>query len=94
MYLLRSSSSRSVHSAPARRRRMVVCGMASTPPGPEDARPATPEYSWSVSRHDCFETCRRRYFYSYYAAAEDPEIRRLKKLSALPLWAAPSAFPV
>jgi hypothetical protein len=45
------------------------------------------EYSWSVSRHDCFETCRRRYFYSYYAANDDPEIRRLKKLSALPLWA-------
>ena len=44
-------------------------------------------FSWSVSRHDTFATCRRRYFYSYYAAAEDPEIRRLKKLSALPLWA-------
>jgi len=44
-------------------------------------------FSWSVSRHDTFATCRRRYFYSYYAANEDPEIRRLKKLSALPLWA-------
>jgi hypothetical protein len=44
-------------------------------------------FSWSVSRHDCFESCRRRYFYSYYAAAENPEIHRLKKLSALPLWA-------
>jgi CRISPR/Cas system-associated exonuclease Cas4 (RecB family) len=44
-------------------------------------------FSWSVSRHDTFATCRRRYFYSYYAALEDPEIRRLKKLSALPLWA-------
>jgi hypothetical protein len=44
-------------------------------------------FSWSVSRHDSFETCRRRYFYSYYAAKEDPEIQRLKKLSALPLWA-------
>ena len=32
-------------------------------------------------------SCRRRYFYSYYAAEEDPEIHRLKKLSALPLWA-------
>ncbi len=48
---------------------------------------ASHDYSWSVSRHDCFDTCRRRYFYSYYAATEDPEIRRLKKLSALPLWA-------
>ena len=45
------------------------------------------EFSWSVSRHDCFATCRRRYFYSYYAAPEDPEIQRLKRLSALPLWA-------
>jgi PD-(D/E)XK nuclease superfamily protein len=45
------------------------------------------DFSWSVSRHDTFSTCRRRYFYSYYAAAEDPEVRRLKKLSALPLWA-------
>lgn len=44
-------------------------------------------FSWSVSRHDSFATCRRRYFYSYYAATEDPEIHRLKKLSALPLWA-------
>ena len=44
-------------------------------------------FSWSVSRHDTFATCRRRYYYAYYAAAEDPEVRRLKKLSALPLWA-------
>ena len=40
-----------------------------------------------MSRHDTFNSCRRRYFYSYYAAEDDPEIRRLKKLSALPLWA-------
>jgi CRISPR/Cas system-associated exonuclease Cas4 (RecB family) len=45
------------------------------------------EFSWSVSRHDSFQTCRRRYFYSYYASQEDPEIHRLKRLSALPLWA-------
>ena len=45
------------------------------------------EFSWSVSRHDTFATCRRRYFYSYYVAPDDPEVRRLKKLSALPLWA-------
>ena len=44
-------------------------------------------FSWSASRHDAFATCRRRYYYSYYAANEDPEIKRLKKLSALPLWA-------
>ncbi len=44
-------------------------------------------FSWSASRHDTFATCRRRYYYSYYAALDDPEIHRLKKLSALPLWA-------
>jgi hypothetical protein len=44
-------------------------------------------FSWSASRHDTFATCRRRYYYAYYAANEDPEIKRLKKLSALPLWA-------
>lgn len=45
------------------------------------------DFSWSVSRHDSFSTCRRKYFYSYYASNDDPEIKRLKKLSALPLWA-------
>ena len=45
------------------------------------------DFSWSVSRHDTFSSCRRKYFYSYYLAPDDPEIHRLKKLSALPLWA-------
>ena len=45
------------------------------------------EFSWSVSRHDSFARCARRYYYAYYAAPEDPEIQRLKRLSALPLWA-------
>jgi hypothetical protein len=45
------------------------------------------EFSWSVSRHDTFSSCRRRYFYSYYLSPDDPEIHRLKKLSALPMWA-------
>ncbi len=45
------------------------------------------DFSWSVSRHDSFTTCRRKYFYSYYASNDDPEIYRLKKLSALPMWA-------
>jgi CRISPR/Cas system-associated exonuclease Cas4 (RecB family) len=45
------------------------------------------EFSWSASRHDSFASCRRRYFYSYYASLEDAEIHRLKKLSALPMWA-------
>jgi CRISPR/Cas system-associated exonuclease Cas4 (RecB family) len=44
-------------------------------------------FSWSASRHDTFATCRRRYYYAYYAALEDPEVKRLKRLSALPLWA-------
>ena len=44
-------------------------------------------FSWSVSRHDTFQSCRRRYFLSYYASLDDPEIRRLKRLSALPMWA-------
>jgi ATP-dependent helicase/DNAse subunit B len=47
----------------------------------------TQSFSWSVSRHDTFNSCRRKYFYAYYASLEDAEIRRLKKLSALPLWA-------
>lgn len=45
------------------------------------------EFSWSLSRHDTFATCKRRYYYAYYAAREDPEVYRLKKLSALPMWA-------
>lgn len=60
---------------------MEVVGVPSAP-----ERDKT-EFSWSVSRHDCFQTCRRRYYYSYYASNDDPEIYRLKKLSALPLWA-------
>jgi CRISPR/Cas system-associated exonuclease Cas4 (RecB family) len=44
-------------------------------------------FSWSVSRHTTFAACRRRYYYSYYAAYQDPEVKRLKGLSALPLWA-------
>ena len=44
-------------------------------------------FSWSASRHDTFSSCRRKYYYSYYASHEDDEIKRLKKLSALPLWA-------
>jgi CRISPR/Cas system-associated exonuclease Cas4 (RecB family) len=60
--------------------------MPGPPPSgvpPSGGRP----FSWSASRHDTFATCRRRYYYSYYASLENEEIRRLKKLSALPLWA-------
>lgn len=57
------------------------------PPSDGAPIPGGRPFSWSASRHDTFATCRRRYYYSYYAALEDEEIRRLKKLSALPLWA-------
>jgi len=55
----------------------------STGDGSNGGRP----FSWSASRHDTFASCKRRYYYSYYASLDDPEIYRLKKLSALPLWA-------
>ncbi len=44
-------------------------------------------FAWSASRHDTFATCPRKYYYSYYGILEDPEVRRLKQLSALALWA-------
>ena len=44
-------------------------------------------FAWSASRHDTFATCPRKYYYSYYAVVEDPEVERLKQLSALALWA-------
>jgi hypothetical protein len=57
------------------------------PPAIADASTVARPFSWSASRHDTFASCRRRYYYSYYASLDDPEIYRLKKLSALPLWA-------
>jgi CRISPR/Cas system-associated exonuclease Cas4 (RecB family) len=60
--------------------------MSGVPPRVEPAAGARP-FSWSASRHDTFASCRRRYYYSYYASLDDEEIRRLKKLSALPMWA-------
>ncbi len=44
-------------------------------------------FAWSASRHDTFATCPRKYYYSYYGILHDPEVRRLKQLSALALWA-------
>ena len=44
-------------------------------------------FAWSASRHDTFATCMRKYYYSYYGILEDPEVQRLKQLSALSLWA-------
>jgi CRISPR/Cas system-associated exonuclease Cas4 (RecB family) len=64
--------------------------MPETLPSVEPARETAPgpkPFSWSASRHDTFMSCKRRYYYSYYGSADDPEIYRLKKLSALPLWA-------
>ena len=60
--------------------------MPGLPPHGESSPGGRP-FSWSASRHDTFATCRRRYYYSYYASLEDDEVRRLKKLSALPMWA-------
>jgi len=57
------------------------------PPPHGEPPPAGRPFSWSASRHDTFSTCRRRYYYSYYASLEDDEVRRLKKLSSLPMWA-------
>jgi CRISPR/Cas system-associated exonuclease Cas4 (RecB family) len=56
-------------------------------PAPAESPSGPRPFSWSASRHDAFATCRRRYYYAYYASLEDDEVRRLKKLSALPLWA-------
>ena len=44
-------------------------------------------FAWSSSRHDTFATCPRKYYYSYYGILDDPEVQRLKQLSALALWA-------
>lgn len=44
------------------------------------------QLSWSISRHETFTTCRRKYYHNYYASFEVGEIDRLKKLSNLDLW--------
>jgi len=49
----------------------------------------TPILGWSITRYDMFTTCKRRYYYQYYAKY-DPEIKRakidaLKKLTSIPL---------
>jgi len=54
--------------------------------GEEQTRDAR-AFAWSASRHDTFATCPRKYYYSYYGILEDPEVQRLKQLSALALWA-------
>ncbi len=56
---------------------------------------APPKFSWSATRGNTFEDCRRAYFYQYYLAngraeGADPDdvarAARLKRLSSLPLW--------
>lgn len=59
---------------------------AFTEKGPETVRDAR-AFAWSASRHDTFATCMRKYYYSYYGILDDPEVQRLKQLSALALWA-------
>jgi len=49
----------------------------------------SPILGWSVSRYDTFATCKRKYFYQYYAKY-DPDFTReridaLKKLTSIPL---------
>ena len=49
----------------------------------------TPKLGWSVSRYNLFETCKRQYYYNYYAK-HDPEyppqkILALKKMTSIPL---------
>jgi CRISPR/Cas system-associated exonuclease Cas4 (RecB family) len=53
----------------------------------EDKARDARDFAWSASRHDTFATCPRKYYYSYYGILEDPEVQRLKQLSALALWA-------
>ncbi len=49
----------------------------------------TPILGWSVSRYDTFATCRRKYWYSYYAACDLEfdlrAINSLKNLTSIPL---------
>ena len=54
------------------------------------------EFSWSRSRDNTFQDCRRRYFYHYYGAwggwdaAAGEEVRRLyilKQLASRQMWA-------
>jgi hypothetical protein len=53
------------------------------------------EFSWSKSRAEMFDTCRRKYYLNYYGSWNgwldyaDPEVREIyimKKLSSIPMW--------
>ncbi|MGL6134481.1 MAG: PD-(D/E)XK nuclease family protein [Prochlorococcaceae cyanobacterium] len=49
----------------------------------------TPQLGWSSTRWETFRSCRRRYFYQYYARYdrefEQGRIQRLKQLSSIPM---------
>ncbi|WP_353572680.1 PD-(D/E)XK nuclease family protein [Candidatus Albibeggiatoa sp. nov. BB20] len=49
----------------------------------------SPILGWSVSRYEVFQTCKRRYFYNYYAKYDSEFTREqidfLKKLTTVPL---------
>ncbi len=49
----------------------------------------TPILGWSLTRYDLFQTCRRRYFYTYYAKHDTQyppdKIRFLKEMVSFPL---------
>lgn len=64
----------------------VTRGPAFSEKAEEQTRDAR-AFAWSASRHDTFATCPRKYYYSYYGILDDPEVQRLKQLSALALWA-------
>ncbi|MCS5700962.1 PD-(D/E)XK nuclease family protein [Cyanobium sp. FGCU-52] len=51
--------------------------------------PYTPQLGWSTTRSETFRTCRRRYFFQYYArfVANVPQdrLQRLRRLSSIPM---------
>lgn len=49
-----------------------------------ESYPFTPILGWSISRYELFDTCKRQYFYSYYANfVKDVPIYKIKQLKAL-----------
>ena len=51
--------------------------------------PYTPQLGWSSTRSETFRSCRRRYFFQYYARFDSEwplaQIQRLKGLSSIPM---------
>ena len=51
--------------------------------------PYTPQLGWSSTRSETFRSCRRRYFFQYYARYDSElplaRIQRLKNLSSIPM---------